>query len=106
MQYQSKIKELQNNLASTEQRLNELQQTKSQNQRYILSPEQQTQIESFQKQAAKIRTDLKQVQKNLRHDVVALQTHIEWVNIAAMPAVVSVFGLGLAAWKRKRTSAK
>ncbi len=106
MQYQSKIKELQDSLAATQQRLNELQQTKSQSQRYILSPEQQAQIENFQKQEAKVRSDLKTMQKNLRHDVVSLQTHIEWINIAAMPAVVSVFGLGLAAWKRKRTSAK
>jgi gliding motility-associatede transport system auxiliary component len=106
MQYQSKIKELQASLASTQQRLDELQQTKSQNQRYILSPEQQQQIENFRKQEAEVRSDLKKVQKDLRHDVVALQTHVEWVNIAAMPALVSVFGLGLAAWKRKRTSAK
>lgn len=106
MQYQGKIKELQDSLAATEQRLSELQQTKSQNQRYILSPEQQAQIENFQKQEAKVRTDLKQVQKDLRQDVVSLQTHIEWLNIAAMPALVSVFGLGLAAWKRKRSSAR
>ncbi|HEV2434921.1 MAG TPA: Gldg family protein [Verrucomicrobiae bacterium] len=106
MQYQGKIKELQDSLAATEQRLSELQQNKSQNQRYILSPEQQAQIENFQKQEAKARTDLKQVQKDLRQDVVSLQTHIEWLNIAAMPALVSVFGLGLAAWKRKRTSAQ
>ncbi len=106
MQYQGKIKELQDSLAATEQRLSELQQTKSQNQRYILSPEQQAQIEAFQKQEAQARSDLKQVQKDLRQDVVSLQTHIEWLNIAAMPALVSVFGLGLAAWKRKRTSAQ
>jgi len=106
IQYQSKIKELQDSLAQTQQRLDELQQTKSQSQRYILSPEQQAQIDNFQKQAAQVRGDLKQVQKDLRHDVVSLQTQIEWVNIAAMPAVVSVFGLGLAAWKRKRTLAK
>ncbi len=106
MQYQSKIKELQASLQDTEQRLNELQQTKSQNQRYILSPQQQQQIENFRKQEAKVSSDLKQVKKDLRHDVVSLQTHIEWINIAAMPAMVSVFGIGLAAWKRKRTSAK
>jgi len=105
MQYQGKIRELQDSLAATEQRLSELQQTKSQNQRYILSPEQQAQIENFQKQEAQVRSDLKRVQKDLRQDVVSLQTHIEWLNIAAMPALVSVFGLGLAAWKRKRTSA-
>jgi gliding motility-associatede transport system auxiliary component len=106
MQYQSKIRELQANLAATQQHLNELQQTKSQSQRYIMSPEQQAQIENFQKKAAKIQIDLKNVQRDLRHDIVALQSHIEWINIAAMPALVSVFGLGLAAWKRKRTSAK
>jgi ABC-type uncharacterized transport system involved in gliding motility auxiliary subunit len=106
MQYQGKIKELQDSLAATEQRLSELQQNKSQNERYILSPEQQAQIENFQKQEAQARSDLKQVQKDLRQDVVSLQTHIEWLNIAAMPALVSVFGVGLAAWKRKRTSAQ
>ncbi len=105
MQYQGKIKELQDSLAATEQRLSELQQTKSQNQRYILSPEQQAQIDNFQKQETKVRTDLKQVQKDLRQDVVSLQSHIEWLNIAGMPALVSVFGLGLAVWKRKRSSA-
>ena len=46
------------------------------------------------------------VQKDLRRDVVSLQTRIEWLNIAAVPALVSVFGIGLAAWKRKRTSAR
>ena len=106
MQYQGQIKELQDSLAATEQRLGELQQTKSENQRYILSPEQQAQIDNFQKQEAKARSDLKQVQKDLRQDVVSLQNHIEWLNIAAMPALVSVFGLGLAAWKRKRSSAR
>ena len=105
MQYQGKLKELQDSLAETEQRLGELQQTKSQNQRYILSPEQQAQIDNFQKQEAKVRADLKQVQKDLRQDVVSLQNHIEWLNIAAMPVLVSLFGLGLAAWKRKRSSA-
>lgn len=104
MQYQGKIKELQDSLAATEQRLSELQQSKSQSQRYILSPEQQAQIENFQKQEAQVRGDLKQVQKDLHQDVESLQTHIEWINIAAMPALVSVFGLGLAAWKRKRIS--
>ncbi len=53
-----------------------------------------------------MKSDLKKLQKDLRRDVVSLQTRIEWLNIAAVPVLVSAFGIGLAAWKRKRTSAK
>jgi len=53
-----------------------------------------------------VKADLKTLQKDLRRDVVSLQTRIEWLNIAAVPVLVSAFGLGLAAWKRKQTSAR
>ena len=105
-QFQSKINDLQNSLQDTEQRLNELQQTKNQNQRFILSPEQQAEVDNFRKKEAQVKSDLKTLQKDLRRDVVSLQTRIEWLNIAAVPVLVSAFGLSLAAWKRKRTSAK
>ena len=104
--YQSKIKDLQSSLEDTEQRLSELQQTKNQNQRYILSPEQQAELDNFRTKEAQVKSDLKKLQKDLRRNVVSLQTRIEWLNIAAVPVLVSAFGLGLAAWKRKRTSAK
>lgn len=104
--YQSKINELQTSLSATEQRLSQLQQGKSQNQRYILSPEQQQQIEDFQKKEAQTQAELKNVQKDLRRSVDSLQTRITWVNIAAVPALVTLFGVSLAAWKRKRTAAK
>ena len=104
--YQSKINDLQTSLQDTEQRLNELQQTKNQNQRYILSPEQQKELDNFRTKEVQVKSDLKKLQKDLRRDVVSLQTRIEWLNIAAVPLLVSGFGLGLAAWKRKRTSAK
>ncbi|MDE3068679.1 MAG: Gldg family protein [Verrucomicrobiota bacterium] len=105
-EYESKIKDLQDSLSETQQRLSELQQAKGNNQRFILSPEQQAQIENFRKKEAQVRNDLKQVQKDLRRDVDALQTRVEWLNIAAVPVLVSVFGVSLAAWKRKRTSAR
>jgi len=105
-QFQSKINELENSLQDTEQRLSALQQTKNQNQRFILSPEQQAELDNFRKKEAQVKSDLKTLQKDLRRDVVSLQTRIEWLNIAAMPVLVSAFGLGLAAWKRKRTMAR
>jgi ABC-type uncharacterized transport system involved in gliding motility auxiliary subunit len=107
MEYQSKIKELQDSLAQTQQKLSELQSARgSKDQRVILSPQQMAEIQNFQKKEAGVQKQLKQVQKNLRHDVDALQTHVEWVNIATMPLVISVFGVALAVWKRKKTSAK
>lgn len=104
--YMDKIKELQDSRDKAMARLNELQQQKSQNQRFILSPEQQTEIENLKTNEAKISTDLRTVQKDLRRDVVSLEHRVEWVNIAAMPLAVTLVGIGLAVFKRKRTSAK
>src|SRR5579862_4747877 len=104
--YMDKIKELQDGRDKAMARLNELQQQKNQNQRYILSPEQQTEIENLKKSEANINTDLRNVQKDLRRDVDSLQRKVEWVNIASMPLAVMFVGIGLAVFKRKRTSAK
>jgi len=49
---------------------------------------------------------LKQVRKNLRRDVDSLEDRLKWVNILAMPFIVSLSGIGLAVYKRKRTAAK
>ena len=104
--YMDKIKELQDSRNKAIARLDELQQHKSQNQRFILSPEQQAEIENLKKNETKISSDLRTVQKDLRRDVDSLQHHVEWVNIAAMPAAVTLAGICLAVFKRKRTSAK
>lgn len=104
--YMDKIKELEDSRDKASQRLQELQQQKSQNQRFILSPEQQAEIENLRKTEAKISGDLRTVQKDLRRDVVSLQHRVEVANIAAVPVVVIVTGIGLAIFKRKRTSAK
>jgi ABC-type uncharacterized transport system involved in gliding motility auxiliary subunit len=104
--FMDKIKELQDSRDKANARLNELQQQKSGNQRFILSPEQQAEIDNLKKTEAKISTDLRTVQKDLRRDVVSLQHRVEWINIAAMPLAVTLVGIGLAVFKRKRTSAK
>ncbi len=104
--YMDKIKELQDSRDKAVARLQELQQQKSQNQKFIISPEQQAEIENLRKTEAKINTDLRTVQKDLRRDVVSLQHKVELANIAVMPIVVIVAGVGLAVFKRKRNSAK
>jgi gliding motility-associatede transport system auxiliary component len=105
-QFTAKIKELQDSRDEAVQRLSTLQQQKNQNQRFILSPEQQAEIENLRKREAQISQQLRGVQKDLHREVTALQTKVEWLNIAAMPLVVSASGIVLAILKRKRTSAK
>jgi gliding motility-associatede transport system auxiliary component len=104
---QAKIDQLQKSLEDTQQRLNELQQQKKNaSQRYILSPEQQAEIENFRKQEADVSRELRQAQKNLRREVVSLETRLEWLNILAMPLAVTLAGVAIAFVKRKKTSAK
>ncbi|HEX9045980.1 MAG TPA: Gldg family protein [Verrucomicrobiae bacterium] len=104
---QAKIDELQQSLQDTQQRLSELdQQKKDKDQRLILSPEQKAEIENFRKKQAEVSKELKQAQKDLRKEVVSLENRIKWLNILAMPLGVTLAGLGIAAVKRKKTSAK
>jgi ABC-type uncharacterized transport system involved in gliding motility auxiliary subunit len=104
--FRSKIKELEDSLAETQRKLNELQQKKEKGQRFILSPEQQAEVEKFRQTEAKMKKDLKVVQKDLRREIDWLETWLKWVNIAAMPLAVSLSGIAIALFKRKRTSAK
>jgi chromosome segregation ATPase len=104
---EAKITELQQSLQETQQRLSELQQQKTdKDQRFIPSPEQRAEVENFRKKQAETNMELKQAQKDLRKEVVSLETRLEWLNILAMPLGVTVAGIGIALIKRKKTSAK
>jgi ABC-type uncharacterized transport system involved in gliding motility auxiliary subunit len=104
---EAKIQELQQSLQETQQRLSELQQQKKgADQRYILSPEQQTELENFRKKQAEVSKELRQAQKDLRKEVVSLETRVEWWNILAMPLAVTLAGITIALVKRKKNSAK
>ena len=104
---QAKIEELQQSLSDTQQRLSELQQQKTDtDQRFILSPEQQAEIANFRKKQAEVGRELRQAQKDLRKEVVSLETRLTWLNILAMPLAVTAAGVTMAAIKRRKTSAK
>jgi len=99
--YRSKIKELETSLSDTQKKMNELQKGKESGQRFILSPEQQQELANFQKKEAEVKAELKTVRKEVRAEIDSLETRVKWLNIAAMPAVVALSGLGLALFKRK-----
>lgn len=104
--FREKITRLEEERSKAQQRLNELQTQKDKDQRFILSPEQRKEIENLRTSEAKVAKELKQVQKDLRREVVALQTQLKWVNILAIPVAVTLTGIVIAIIKRKRTSAK
>jgi ABC-type uncharacterized transport system involved in gliding motility auxiliary subunit len=104
--YRSKIKELEGSLSETQRKMNELQKGKENGQRFILSPEQQQELANFQKKEVDVKAQLKTVRKQVRAEIDSLETRVEWLNIAVMPAVVAISGLGLALLKRRQTRAQ
>jgi ABC-type uncharacterized transport system involved in gliding motility auxiliary subunit len=104
--YQSKIDELENNIAQTKQKLAALQNSNPSDQKTVLSPQQQAEIKKFQENEAKLDKELKQVRKDLRQEIDSLQNTLKWINIAAMPLLVTLAGLGFAIFKRQSRAAR
>lgn len=105
--FQNEIKRLEDTAADAQRKINELQQQKKdKDQRFILSPEQQAELTNLRKEEVETRKHLKTVQKDLRKEVVSLQTTVKWVNILAVPAAVTLSGIVIAFAKRRKTSAK
>jgi len=104
--FQAAIKKLEEEQQETQRKLNELQQQKDKTQRFILSPEQQAEIKKLQERAVEVNKQLKEERKKLRQDIDALENKVKWANIAGMPFVVTLAGVGLAVLKRRRTAAK
>ena len=103
--YRSKIKDMEQNLAETQRKVNELQKGKDSGQQFILSPEQQQELVNFRKTEADVKVQLKDMRKKLRAEIDSLETKTKWINIAAMPAAVIAAGFFLAMAKRKRATA-
>ena len=105
--YRGKLKELEDSLREAQTKLNELQAKKEKGQqRFILSPEQQAEIEKFRKVEAQKKRELKDVRKQARAEIDWAENWRKWANIFGMPAFVAVFGIALAVYKNKRASAK
>ena len=99
---EAKVAELQKSLEDTQQRLGELQQQ----QKDTNLKEQQAEVDNFRKKEAQVSLELRQARKDLRKEVVSLETRVEWLNILAMPLAVTLAGIMIAVVKRKKNSAK
>lgn len=110
-QYFGKIQALEDELQKTNAKLQELQGRQNSGSGsaakggQILTAEQQAELERFRKRVAETRLELKEVRKNLRQDAEALVFWTKVVNIAAMPVLVALFGVGVALIRRRRVRA-
>jgi len=104
MQYFGKIKELEDELQKTSAALQKLQGGTPQAAKGapILSPEQQAELDRFRRKVVDTRHALKELRKNLRRDSERLVFLTKVANIALMPLLVALAGLGIALVRRRR----
>lgn len=100
--FRAKERELQQELTDTERRLAELQSGKSKDQRFVLSPEQQKELDIFLKHKLEIRKALREVRRQLDADIDALGSWLKFINIALVPILLTLGALGFLGWKAKR----
>jgi ABC-type uncharacterized transport system involved in gliding motility auxiliary subunit len=106
-QYLGKIQALEDELQKTNAKLQELQKAQGGAGKggQILTPEQQAELERFRKRVVETRLELKEVRRSLRQDAEALVFWTKVVNIALMPVLVALAGLGIALVRRRRMAA-
>jgi ABC-type uncharacterized transport system involved in gliding motility auxiliary subunit len=89
-------------LTQTEQRLSELQASRSDGNSLLMSPEQQAEIQRFLDQQVRIRQELRAVRRNLDADIERLGTWLKAINIALVPLVLTMIALGVVVVRRRR----
>ena len=105
-QYQQEAEMLQQRLTDTRQRLHDLEQGGAVDGKrtgnIAVTPQQEAAIERFKRQLVETRTELREVQHNLRRDIDRLGSILAFANIALMPVLASLCALIVAALRRRR----
>ena len=92
-------------LEATERRLRELRQGPGQGQpaaNTVITPEQRAEIDAARAEIVRTRGQLRQVQLELRRDIERLETWLRLANIALVPALLTVFAIGLGIMRSRR----
>lgn len=104
--FRDKILELETALQDTQRKLSELQQGKDNAEKFILSPEQQAELTNFRKQEADAKKQIKQLRRDLRTEIDSLENRLKWLNIAAVPAAVTLAGLIFGFIRKSKAAAR
>lgn len=105
-QYRDKEKALTEKLKSLEQELAKLQSAAAQG-NVIVSDKEREAIDTFRNQMVETRRELRHVKLALRQNIDRLDGWLKFANIALVPLLIAVGGVGWSVWRsRRRTSAK
>lgn len=105
-QYLGKIKELEDNLQQTQDKLQALQKARGAGAGTVLTPEQQAEVEAFRKKSLETKGELKELRKTLRTETDRLEFITKLINIGLMPLLVALAGLLLYLSRRRRATAR
>jgi gliding motility-associatede transport system auxiliary component len=89
-------------LTQTEQRLSELQASRSDGNSLLMSPEQQTEVQRFLDQQIRIRQELRAVRRNLDSDIERLCSWLKAINVLIMPVLLTLAAFGIVLLRRNR----
>jgi ABC-type uncharacterized transport system involved in gliding motility auxiliary subunit len=99
-------RELTERLQATERRLRELRQGQGGAQASaVITAEQRAEIDAARAQILQTRQQLRAVQLDLRRDIEGMETWLRVLNIAAVPALLTVVAIGLGLARRRRRAA-
>jgi ABC-type uncharacterized transport system involved in gliding motility auxiliary subunit len=101
-----KIEEFQIKQRAAQEKLSELQSKKSQGSELFLSPEQEAEIKKLRAEQVEYAKLVREQEKDLRRQKDQLAGKITLLNVAAMPTLVVIFGLGLFIKRRSSTRAR
>jgi gliding motility-associatede transport system auxiliary component len=106
-QYLGKIQALQADLEQTSAKLSQLQSARGPGAKstQILSPQEQAELDRFRTQVAETKLELKALRNRLRRDAQSLVFWTKVANIALMPILVTLFGIGVAIVRRRKQAA-
>ena len=94
---------LQSELEETERKLQELESQKEDaTTRLVLSPEQRAEIDRFGEEKLRIRKELRQVRRDLDHDIETLGLWLKIINIGLIPALITVIAIFMLASGHRR----
>ena len=103
VRYRDRERALIKELEEVEGKLKDLTTKEQEGAAAILTAKQRQAIEDFRRDIIKVRGELREVRRALREDIDTLDAWIKFLNIAAMPALIALFAIGLLIARNRRT---
>jgi ABC-type uncharacterized transport system involved in gliding motility auxiliary subunit len=101
-QFRATEQKLEAELRATEDKLTQLESQRNDQSSLILTPEQQAELERFQREKLRIRKELRDVRLGLDQDINRLGTTLKVINIVVVPLLVALAAMGIGYWRRRK----